>query len=217
VVSVIIGLALLLIGLVGFAEAYRWAAQFSQDPMFAAALVNAVLCPFILIWFTFRQRKVSGWVADIISHRQILVGLALYGLAITVLPIMTALCGEAEVVSVDFNPWLAVVLVPIVEEVVFRMGVGSLIRWRWNGWVGYYVSALFFSVLHTSPTMDRVLALKVGVALGPFLLGLFCEFLFKVTGRLFFPIIFHCICNASVYIFSYFDARWLGWFSVFYL
>jgi membrane protease YdiL (CAAX protease family) len=125
--------------------------------------------------------------------------------------------GEERTLVLSPEQWLFVTLIPLVEEVVFRRGIGDFLR-RYGGvlW-GSYLSALVFSAIHASPDLPHLVALSVGLPLGPFLLGASCEALVVVTGRLLPAILFHMACNASVLVFASLDARWLDWLSPLYL
>ena len=89
--------------------------------------------------------------------------------------------------------------VPVVEEWVFRKGVGSWLR-QYSGSVfwGSYLSILLFSFLHVSPTLAHLLEGKIGFPLGPLLLGCVCELLYFSTGKVGPCIVFHAICNGVV-------------------
>ena len=93
----------------------------------------------------------------------------------------------------------ALLWIPVVEECVFRKGVGSWLRQQ-SGSVfwGSYLSVLLFSFLHVSPTVRHLMEGKMGFPLGPLLLGAVCEFLYVSTGKLGPGIFFHAICNGIV-------------------
>ncbi|MDA9951619.1 CPBP family intramembrane metalloprotease [Oligoflexaceae bacterium] len=107
--------------------------------------------------------------------------------------------------------------VPIVEEIIFRRGFGSFFRKLSGPIWGAYFSALLFAVVHTQPTLGRILAGEVGVPLGPFFLGLAVEALYSFSGQKLWPcIMLHAACNLSVVIFTVIDPRWLEWLSLLY-
>jgi membrane protease YdiL (CAAX protease family) len=111
----------------------------------------------------------------------------------------------------------SITIVPIAEEIFFRGFITSLLQKAHAGvWSGYF-SALIFSVAHTFPTFQRALDLKIGAPIGPFLLGLICEFIVRKTGSLAPAIAFHSACNATVIIFTMWSPGWLDKLSVFYL
>ncbi|MGE0171140.1 MAG: lysostaphin resistance A-like protein [Oligoflexales bacterium] len=115
------------------------------------------------------------------------------------------------------NTWVALVLwVPAVEEIVYRGAFGRAFRKLGGPFWGGYFSALFFSLMHTLPTWDRVLALQIGLPLGPLLLGIICEYLYFKSGRILVPIAFHAVANFSVVVFSLSDSRWFAWLDFLY-
>lgn len=112
-----------------------------------------------------------------------------------------------------FEPYLLATLlwIPIVEECIFRGGVGRWLRQRLgDGW-GMYVSALFFATLHSAPPQNWI------PPLGPFLLAMACELIVRITGRLTPAILLHVCCNASPLLFTLLDPRWLRWLGTLYL
>jgi membrane protease YdiL (CAAX protease family) len=101
-------------------------------------------------------------------------------------------------------------VIPIFEEIVFRAGVTPILDHFagpvWSVWF----SALAFSFAHTQPTFERLINLKVGFLLGPFLLGICCDMIVRRWGKLWPAIAFHSACNATVYIFSTWNPAWLS-------
>jgi membrane protease YdiL (CAAX protease family) len=106
--------------------------------------------------------------------------------------------------------------VPVVEELVFRAGIGGFMRRRGGPLWGAWFSAVAFALVHAQPTLAGLAHGAVGLPLGPFLLGLCCEALLATTGRIAPAIAFHAACNATVVIFASGDARWLDWLSILY-
>lgn len=108
-------------------------------------------------------------------------------------------------------------LIPIFEEIVFRAGVTSVLQ-RFAGPVwSIWFSALAFSVAHTQPTFERLINLRVGFLLGPFILGICCDMIVRRWGKLWPAIAFHSACNATVYIFSTWNPAWLSRLSGLYM
>lgn len=121
---------------------------------------------------------------------------------------------SSHMVSVSQIAWIS--WVPIVEEIVFRMGFGRILRlWLGNLW-GCWFSAIFFAMVHASPTIMQLLEGKLGLPIGPFILGLSCEVLFILTGRLAAVATLHAACNATAMIFAIGDSRWLNWLGFLY-
>ena len=101
-------------------------------------------------------------------------------------------------------------IVPLFEEVVFRCGVSPffsrVVGARWGVWF----AALIFSVVHTNPTWGRVMAMKVGMPIGPFLLAICADIIVRRWGRAMPAVFFHASCNATVYIFASLNPSWLA-------
>lgn len=127
-----------------------------------------------------------------------------------------SLRGGATSRSVGPEQLAWILIVPWVEEAVFRLGIGDAFR-RYGGvfW-GTWFSAVVFGLVHTQPTVASLVALRIGLPLGPFLLALCCEAIYVRSGRLLPAVAFHAACNATVVIFAYGDARWLDWLGLLY-
>ena len=176
----------------------------------AAALVNSILSLLLLIAY---RRKISALFFTWHDYRFYFPTLAV--LVFCVLAIFGAsFYDKPWRGTVAAHQYLWVLWIPIVEEIVFRLGIGNCLRrWAGNLW-GSYCSALCFALAHTLPTWDRLSAGEVGVPVGPLLLGAICEFIFVRSKSLVPCIIFHAACNASVPLFTYFDQRWFMWLSL---
>lgn len=107
-------------------------------------------------------------------------------------------------------------LIPLVEEIVFRGGVSRVLMRPQAGVWGAYLSALVFSVVHTTPSLERVISWQVGAPLGPFFLGLICEVLVRHSGSLIPAVAFHCACNATVLIFNTWSPGWFDRLALLY-
>ncbi len=110
-----------------------------------------------------------------------------------------------------------VLWIPIVEELVFRVGISAYFRKRLGIIWGCYFSALLFALVHTQPTVAAWLNWQIGLPLGPLLLGLANEAIYVSSGRIIPAIVLHAVCNLTVVIFAIVDSRWLSWLSPFYL
>lgn len=115
----------------------------------------------------------------------------------------------------SYHLW-SVVWIPIVEELLFRVIIGNHLRKLAGNFWGSYCSVICFAFVHSIPTADRIIALDIGLALGPLLLAIVCEYLYLKSGSILPAILFHAVANSSVVIFVYYDSRWLGWLSFFY-
>ena len=101
-------------------------------------------------------------------------------------------------------------VIPFLEEIVFRCGVSPMISRVVGSWWGVWFAAITFSLVHTNPTWSRVVALKVGLPLGPFLLAICSDVIIRKWGRVMPAVFFHACCNGTVYIFSSLNPSWLG-------
>ena len=127
------------------------------------------------------------------------------------LALTSSATSEARHLAIPGQQWWFILLVPVVEEMVFRAGIGRWFR-AMGGWMwGSYISALLFSFVHSSPDISHLMAGRIGLPLGPFLLGVCCEILYASSGRIWAAILFHMACNATPAIFASIDARWLEW------
>lgn len=105
-----------------------------------------------------------------------------------------------------------VLWIPIVEELVFRYGIGGWARQRLGAFWGAYASALVFAMAHGTAEWNHL-----SLPLGPLLLALCCEWLHIASGRITAAMALHAACNASGWIFAAFDERWLDWLQALYL
>lgn len=115
----------------------------------------------------------------------------------------------------SYHLW-SVVWIPIIEELLFRVIIGNHLRKLAGRFWGSYCSVICFAFVHSIPTVDRIIALDIGLALGPMLLAIVCEYLYLKSGSILPAILFHAVANGSVVIFVYYDSRWLNWLGWFY-
>lgn len=102
-----------------------------------------------------------------------------------------------------------ITLVPIVEEIFFRAGVSELWRRAAGPWLGSIASAVYFAVLHGDGDIFAANVLT-WLPLGPFLLALCCELLYRQTKRIRVACYFHLSCNLSAVLFySGMPSDWL--------
>lgn len=176
------------------------------------ALTNGVLA--VIIFLISSQKQVFGLSA---------LKLRFFYPAIALIVGVLGLCGlsrmfgGATTVASHPDAWAFIVIIPLVEEVVFRIGFGAFFR-RYAGvlW-GAYFSALLFALVHVLPTPEKLMTLQIGLPLGPFLLGLCTEWIYAKSSRLLPIYAFHAACNGTVFLFQHFDARWLDWLGLFYI
>lgn len=117
--------------------------------------------------------------------------------------------------GLDNRFWLAVALIPVVEELLFR---GFISRWaqlQFGKIAGIYWASLLFAFVHAIPQLTDLNTW--GLPTGPFVLALCVEGLRLWSGRFWPCIIFHMAANATVPLFFWLDPRWLDWLSPLYL
>lgn len=108
--------------------------------------------------------------------------------------------------------------VPIVEELTFRVGLGFILL-RLGGsiiWASYF-SILIFTVMHGLPSYEDFLSGNIGFFLGPFVLAVFCEAIYRLSHKIIPCIFLHSACNSSAVIFSWGGGYWLEKLSYLYL
>jgi hypothetical protein len=76
---------------------------------------------------------------------------------------------------------------------------------------------MVFSMAHSNPTWNRLIALKVGLPIGPFLLAICCDMIVRRWGRVWPAVAFHSACNATVYLFASLNPSWLRHFGGLYM
>lgn len=212
--------ATLAVGL-AFGALYQFAGPMSGAPWVGAAIIHSAFSLAILLMLAKRgdlktSFQVGGQGQGFRPFYLYLPSLIIILGVIIAVGVSSAFGGALQATP-DWYPQLAFVLwVPIVEEIVFRAGFGSVFQKYAPGFLGVWFCALLFAWVHTVPTIDSLLQGNFGLPLGPFLLGLICESL-RVTGRSLIPVIlFHMVCNGTVVAFSLTDARWMNWLSLLY-
>jgi membrane protease YdiL (CAAX protease family) len=190
------------------AEVYALVARLAGCEGWVAALgVHAVIALVILIR---RPRLLQPPAARFFVPAAVIV------LGCAALAAFGRVLGGATARPVGNEQIVWILAVPWAEELVFRAGLGDVCR-RFGGPVwGSWFSAIAFALVHAQPTVANLLAFKVGLPLGPFLLALCCEALYVRSAKLLPGVAFHAACNASVVLFAYGDARWLDWLALLY-
>jgi membrane protease YdiL (CAAX protease family) len=206
---------------ISLAEFYQLVMTFSPlQTYFTLAFVNGVFAFIIL--FSLRQSPPDqGVEAKVSKTASRLVWLphcfVILGCVVLLLAANEFADEPKTIVSYTYSPTLTIVWIPVVEEIVFRLGFGSWLRRIWSGWMGMYCSALFFAWMHSQPTLERLSEGHLGLPLGPFVLGCFCEVIYKYSGRLGPAILFHGVCNATGWLFAAWDPRVLDWLAWLYI
>lgn len=198
---------------VAFGTLYQVAGGHLSPAWLAAAVVHSLLAGAVVAVVVRRRElrpllSIDSW-PPYLAAGFVLVGAALLATA-------TRLAGGApSAPAVVFQPaWI--LWIPLVEELVFRVGIGAALRRIGPVTWGIWFSALVFALAHSAPTFERMIAGQVGVPLGPFALALICEGLYLKTGRLLPIVALHAACNATPLVFGVIDARWLDWLGFLY-
>lgn len=118
--------------------------------------------------------------------------------------------------GIPLRQYLFVIWIPLIEEIVFRFGLGRWFRFTIGNLWGGYCAALCFSYAHAFPTVAKIMAGNIGIVLSPLLLGFACEYLFVKSKSILPGVALHMACNATVLLFLVFDQRWLAWLKFFY-
>jgi membrane protease YdiL (CAAX protease family) len=199
---------------VALAELYTFVGQWFQSPWLGAALVNTIVAAIVIAF----RRKIPIPTAYHPGAPNLAYAPA--GVVLIVIAVAGAVSrsfGGANAQGVELTQWAWILWVPVVEEIVFRWGAGSLLKKMSNPLWGSYFSVLLFTFLHSNPTLQNLASLQVGFALGPLLLSMCCELILVYFGRISAAILFHMVCNFSVVMFSVLDSRWLKWLDFLYM
>lgn len=183
----------------------------SSSPWIAIAALHTLIAALLLM-----RRVPSAAVAPRSPWLWILgpAGLILGGSILLGLLFGPRTLPSFEVKAEDLWLGAATVLwVPLVEELVYRRGLGRWLQARCGTWYGIYLASLIFALAH-GVSFAGFLPTP---PLGPFLLALSCELIYRRSGSLWGAIAFHGACNASALIFFWLDPRWLEWLRWLYL
>lgn len=202
-----------------------------------AALVLTVIIPIVLAYL-YLALPLPVWLAAAVVHSALAVllfifcyrhifpnratGFGCYLPALLILFLcflaisLSSFYGVPVKGKVPDRQYLLVLWIPVVEEIVFRLGIGRWLRYTGGNFLGIYCSATCFALVHALPTWERIISGKVGIFIGAFFLGLICEYLYMRNKNLLPSIAFHVACNCTVPIFIYFDQRWLDWLHMLY-
>lgn len=192
------------------AELYKFTSAFFTEKWIAAAIVNSFLSLIVLLLIYIKKLKTPE---KIWPTRPLLWMCLIFFMFIIVAPLITSLVGSEQKPQsiVHMRQIFWIFWIPIVEEIIFRAGIGNYFQMKFPGFWASYFSVLVFALAHSFPTIQNVIDLNLGLPLGPMLLGIVCELLYRKSGSLLVVIIFHAICNSSAVIYSVLDARWLIW------
>lgn len=176
--------------------------------------VNGWLAPAIIhsVLVIVGYRQLSLRLAPVVYYLPALSLLTIYFVAV----IISSFVGWPSTKELaSYHLW-SIVWIPVIEELLFRVIIGNYLRTLSGNFWGSYCSVVCFSFVHSMPTIDRLIALDIGLVVGPLLLAIACEYLYLKSGSILPAISFHAVANSSVAIFIYFDSRWLSWLDFFY-
>lgn len=196
---------LTIIGVFVLGRIYRFSstgALFQNESVF---LINVVIALSVLVYFASHRFPFPFWPTNI----------KVLSLPLTIIAMTLALSFWSTPDSPTFQQfsinlsqyWVMVFLVPIVEEIIFRLGLWEVL-WSRSTLTKVYLTSMSFALLHYEGTAWPV---------GPFILGVISQVMLLRGGGLVGSILFHTACNATVVIFLTIDSRWLNWLKLFYL
>lgn len=116
--------------------------------------------------------------------------------------------GVGAIGAPESGPLAWILWIPVVEELVFRAGISPTLRRLAGPIWGAWFAAAVFALAHGGGALV--------LPLGPFLLGLACEALVGLGGRIGPAIALHAACNGTVAVFVALDPRWLDWLGFLY-
>ena len=123
---------------------------------------------------------------------------------------------DSSLIFLSYSTYIICFLIPIVEEYLFRGHLSKFLGNHIGWWAGRYVSIICFSFLHTWPRFTDFSDMSFGLAIGPLLLGIFCELSVWATAKLYPAILLHMVCNGSLYLLILFDSSWMDRLSFLY-
>jgi membrane protease YdiL (CAAX protease family) len=166
-----------------------------------------------------KKLKTNSRVLTFLKTHSYLIGL-LYITLVTLMCLVSRLFGDAQEINMNFNigsVLLVVVLVPVVEELLFRGALtGLFYKISNSGWAAYF-SVICFTALHGISSPSDIFSLNIGLFIGPMFLGAICEYLRFRGFSIIAAISFHAAANATIFLFFMLDSRWLNWLSVLYI
>ncbi|MBQ47330.1 MAG: hypothetical protein CMP10_07655 [Zetaproteobacteria bacterium] len=203
-----------------FSYSYIWF-PINADAAIAAACVNGLLGTFALYFLLVRPFDkpdiVTCFGVSIGSNKFWLVPLFLMLLTLMAAAASRFFGNEPVFGELPDRILLYIVVVPVVEELVFRGGLSRILTKYYGDFWGRYASVVIFAWVHSMPTLSDLVSLNTGIPLGPILLGAICEYMVKKTGRITLSIVTHAVCNGTVLIFALLDERWLDWLGFLYI
>lgn len=201
-----------------FAETYGLLNQLVPTPWIAAALIHTIFAAAFFLAVLSRPfpsyRSLFLLPSSLVWY---LPALIILGGSLLIAFGTGVFSDEPQGKIVFDKQWAWIFWIPLVEEIVFRGFLGEKFRKKFGLIWGVWFAALLFALVHSNPTLERVMALDIGIPLGPFLLGIVAEILLIKSRSLWPCIAFHAACNATVFVFMYLDERWIKWLELLYI
>ena len=122
-----------------------------------------------------------------------------------------------EQFSLSYAVILNITIIPVIEELIFRFYLTSVLRKFVSSLLAGYLGVIVFAAAHSLPVLSLKQLVLISAPVGPILLGGICELLFQRYKSLVYPIFFHACANLTFVVFNTIDARWLEWLRVLYL
>ena len=120
--------------------------------------------------------------------------LNLAGVAAADQDMVVMLRGEGSSVHIAVMTFIAVVLAPIMEEMIFRGALFGYCRIRMPRWLAVLLPSLVFAAIH----MDKATGLPNARSFMPlFALAIILSIAYERTGRIAVPIVAHALLNLS--------------------
>lgn len=177
-----------------------------QGAAFQTGLLSGALLGSLLIRFQSRPPAPPPLPGAVKTRQPVLAGLITFLISLplisgiglawkSILEFLGHPAGEQEMVDLfrnaddpallGFMIFLAVVIAPVTEELIFRAGIFRYLRTRIPRWLALILPALLFALLHGNLTAFVPL----------FALGVFFAYAYERTGRIAVPMIAHALFN----------------------
>jgi membrane protease YdiL (CAAX protease family) len=158
----------------------------------AAAIINTVfatliVCKKIKVTRQIQRKGIAPWIFYIPAF--ILFGSGAY--------FFWNRYPSQSLADLKLSHLLMITWVPLVEEITYRQGLSGWCRNLLNsdGLWGSYFSALIFALLHGMFFADFTIDNMLQLILGPFVLAIVAEFLYRNSGEIASCVVLHSCCN----------------------
>lgn len=185
----------------------------------AAAVFHGFIAALLLVVLALKPQlnlSNSNRLSLLDKHPSLVYLPALLVLLISLLLVIIKAETPFKYSHISSKSFVTITLIPIVEEICYRLGLSGLLSKIGGQFWGGYFSILVFTTMHGLPSIDRIFNQQVGFFLGPFLLAIVCELIFTWSKQLFPAILLHMVCNSTGVIFSWAGGYWLNVFGFLY-